>query len=171
MKQFDRYHPDMRALHQGFQTNPCFVCQIVKQLPTPTAHIVFEDETFIAFLDEYPRQYGYTLVSPKVHLEQATAELDLGQYLALQTLIHHTSEAVRAEVDAERMYIFTFGSNQGNAHVHWHVVPLPKGTPYEQQQGAAVSWKAGVLKVPDAEMEQLAARLRERVEKRVNGAA
>jgi diadenosine tetraphosphate (Ap4A) HIT family hydrolase len=40
------------------------------------------------------------------------------------------------------MYIFTFGSNEGNPHVHWHVVPLPPGVPYEDQQarGPAGAW-------------------------------
>ncbi len=46
------------------------------------------------------------------------------------------------------MYVFTFGSNQGNSHLHWHVVPLPPGTPYDEQQGTAVGWSAGVLKIP-----------------------
>jgi hypothetical protein len=43
--------------------------------------------------------------------------------------------------------VFTFGSNQGNAHVHWRIAPLPPGTPYEDQQGAAVGWQAGVRAV------------------------
>ena len=168
-KSFERYHPDMRALHKGFRTNPCFVCGIVESLPDAPAHIVYEDETYVAFLDAYPRQYGYTLVCPKEHREQVSADFSLTDYLSLQELVYHISEVVRAEVDAERMYIFTFGSNQGNAHVHWHVAPCPRGTPYDQQQGAAVGWQAGVLKIPEEEMSALAARLRVQVEKRVKG--
>ncbi len=80
-------------------------------------------------------------------------------------LVFYVSEAVRAEVEAERMYIFTFGSNQGNAHVHWHVAPLPPGTPYEAQQGAAVSWKKGVLKIPEDEMIGVTTRIRHRLER------
>jgi diadenosine tetraphosphate (Ap4A) HIT family hydrolase len=45
---------------------------------------------------------------------------------------------VREEVGAERMHVLSIGSNQSNAHVHWHVVPLPPGTPYEGQQFSAV---------------------------------
>jgi diadenosine tetraphosphate (Ap4A) HIT family hydrolase len=168
MKVYERYFPNMKALHHTFQTAPCFVCEIIGSGPDRAAHIVYEDDRFIAFLDKYPRQYGYTLISPKRHLEQVTAAFDLGDYLALQTLVYHVCEAVREEVDAERMYIFTFGSNQGNAHVHWHVAPLPKGTPYEQQQGAAVGWQAGVLRIPETEMAVLADRLRKRIEERVN---
>jgi diadenosine tetraphosphate (Ap4A) HIT family hydrolase len=60
------------------------------------------------------------------------------EYLGMQRAVHRVAEAVREEVGAERMYIFSFGSNQGNALVHWCVVPLPPGTPYEEQQFAAL---------------------------------
>jgi diadenosine tetraphosphate (Ap4A) HIT family hydrolase len=166
VRRFERYWPDMDALHGEFRTGPCFVCKIVARDPSYAAHIVYEDERFIAFLDKYPRQYGYTLVTPKRHLEHVTADFCMREYLDLQRLVYDVCEAVREEVDAERMYILTLGSNQGNAHVHWHVVPLPRGTPYEEQQGAAVGWQAGVLKIPEAEMASLAARLRIQVEDR-----
>jgi diadenosine tetraphosphate (Ap4A) HIT family hydrolase len=169
MKSYERYHPDMKALHSSFQTDPCFVCEIIKGRSNSAAYIVYEDDAFIAFLDAYPRQCGYTLVSPKRHLEQVSADFDLREYLSLQELVYHISEAVRVEVDAERMYIFSFGSNQGNAHVHWHVAPLPKGTSYDPQQGAAVGWQAGVLKIPHEEMKALAARILRRIAERVNG--
>jgi diadenosine tetraphosphate (Ap4A) HIT family hydrolase len=169
VKAFERYHPDMEALHDGFRTGPCFVCGIVARDPRFAAHIVYEDDRFIAFLDKYPRQAGYTLVCPKQHLEQITADFSVDEYLDLQRLVYDVCEAVRQEVDAERMYVFTFGSNQGNAHVHWHVVPLPPGTPYADQQGAAVGWQAGVLKIPEGEMANLAARIAARIERQGNG--
>ena len=161
---FERYHPDMDALHGKFRTGPCFVCRVVARDPNYAAHIVYEDERFIAFLDKYPRQYGYTLVTPKRHLEHVTADFSVEEYLDLQRLIYDVCEAVREEVGAERMYILTLGSNQGNSHVHWHVVPLPPGVPYERQQGAAAGWQAGVLKIPEEEMALLAARLGARLE-------
>lgn len=87
------------------------------------------------------------------------------EYLGLQRLIYLVTEAVRKEVGAERMYIFTFGSNQGNSHVHWHVVPLPPGVSYESQQGVWASWRMGVLKIPEEEMASLAARIGRRIER------
>jgi hypothetical protein len=66
---------------------------------------------------------------------------------------------VRQEVDAERMYIFTFGSNEGI----WHAAPLPPGVPYDGQQGQAVSWRVGVLKIPQEEMALLAKRIGRRM--------
>ena len=73
-------------------------------------------------------------------------------YVELQRLVYRVTEGVREEVGAERMYIFTFGSYEGNSHVHWHDVPLPPGVPYEEQQGAWTSWSGGVLDIPGQEM-------------------
>ena len=81
--------------------------------------------------------------------------------------MYHVSEVVRQEVDAERMYILSYGSNQANAHVHWHIAPLPKGVPYEKQQGAAIGWSNGVLRIPEVEMDALAKRLEIALKKRV----
>ena len=93
-----------------------------------------------------------------------TADFTMEEYIDLQRLVYRVTEAVRQEVGAERMYIFTFGSKEGNSHVHWHVVPLPSGVPYEDQQGAWTSWSKGVLKIPQREMASLAVRIGRRVE-------
>ena len=162
-RRFERYHPEMEALHRGFRTQPCFVCMIASQDDRLPRYVVYEDDEAIAFLDGYPRAYGYTLVAPKGHREQVTGDFAVEEYLGLQRVVYRVSEAVREEVGAERMYLCTFGSNQGNAHVHWHVVPLPPGVPYEDQQGAWVTWSRGVLKIPQDEMAALAARIGRRV--------
>ena len=60
----------------------------------------------------------------------------------------------------ERIYLMSLGSHQGNAHVHWHVVPLPPGVPYEQQQFRAVMAENGVLEVTREEQRALAAGIR-----------
>ncbi len=156
-KQFERYYPDMDVLHHGFRTQPCFVCRILAGKNERPQYFVYEDDKTIAFLDTYPRAYGYTLVAPKEHREQVTGDFSIEEYLDLQQVVYRVTEAVREEVGAERMYIYTFGSNQGNSHVHWHVVPLPPGVPYEDQQGAWAGWSKGVLKIPQEEMASLAA--------------
>lgn len=76
-------------------------------------YIFHEDDEAIAFLDGYPRAYGYALVAPKDHREQITADFSVEEYLKLQRLVYRVTEAVREEVGAERMYVFSFGSNQG----------------------------------------------------------
>jgi len=110
---FERYWPDTQALHHEFRTQPCFVCRLVRGDPDVPPHIVHEDEDAIAFLDGYPRAYGYTLVAPKEYREQVTADFSIEEYLDLQRLVYRVSEAVREEVGAERMYLYTFGPTRG----------------------------------------------------------
>ena len=116
-KRFERYHPDMEAMHHGFRTAPCFVCRMVEEDVRFPENIIYEDDRALAFLD------GYTLVAPKEHREQVTGDFTMDEYVELQRLVYRVTEAVREEVGAERMYITTYGSNQDNSHVHWHVVP------------------------------------------------
>jgi diadenosine tetraphosphate (Ap4A) HIT family hydrolase len=164
-KRYERYHPDMETVHHGFRTQPCFVCRMVAGNVLFPENIIYEDKRALVFLDGYPRAYGYTLVAAKEHREQVTADFSMKEYLDLQQLIYRVSEAVREEVGAERMYLYTYGSNQGIAHVHWHVVPLPPGVPYEEQQGTWASWSKGVLKIPKEEMASLAERIGRRIER------
>ncbi|MBA2618984.1 MAG: HIT family protein [Rubrobacter sp.] len=163
----ERYLPDLDAYHGWARTGPCFVCGIVARDPDfPDHHVVYEDDDAIAFFNRWPTQYGYTLVAPKEHREQATGDFTVEEYLGLQRVIYRVAEAVREKVGAERIYVLSLGSNQGNAHVHWHIVPLPPGTPYEKQQFAAVMLEtAGALDVPEEEKAALAARIGCRMER------
>ncbi|MEK7646178.1 MAG: HIT domain-containing protein [Patescibacteria group bacterium] len=44
---------------------PCIFCKIVsKEIP---AHVVYEDDNFLAFLDIHPQSPGHTQVIPKHH--------------------------------------------------------------------------------------------------------
>jgi diadenosine tetraphosphate (Ap4A) HIT family hydrolase len=73
--------------------------------------------------------------------------------------VHRLSRALKQVFDAERIYVLSLGGQSGNSHIHWHVVPLPKGVPYEQQQYHALMAENGVLKLPDAEMADIATRI------------
>lgn len=161
---FERQPVDLDRYVQRSQAGPCFVCEIVNQgAKYYEHHIICEDDTAIVFLNKYPTLYGYTLVAPREHREQATGDFTLDEYLALQKLIYRVGEAIRQEVSTERLYILTLGSQQGNRHVHWHIAPLPPGVPYEQQQVEALKLENGVLKVTEEEMASLAERLRRRM--------
>ena len=135
-RRFERYHPDMDALHRGFREKPCFLCEVAEGTNEVPQHFVHEDDSSFAILDAYPKAYGYTLVAPKEHREQVTGDFSREEYLNLQGVVYRVAEAVREEAGAERVYLYSLGSNQGNAHAHWHVVPLPPGVPYGEQQSA-----------------------------------
>jgi len=74
------------------------------------------------------------------------------------------AEAVRQEVGAERVYILSLGSQQGNRHVHWHIAPLPPGVPYKEQQLEALKSDKGILELSDEEKSLLVQRIRQRME-------
>jgi diadenosine tetraphosphate (Ap4A) HIT family hydrolase len=160
--QYERYQLDLDAYHRRAQKGPCFVCQIVSGHMEHPEHVIYEDDHTIAFLDKYPRMYGYALVAPRQHREQVTGDFALAEYLRVQEVLYRVAEAIRQETGAERVYLLSLGSNQGNAHLHWHVAPLPPGVPYLEQQLSA--FRKGVLRIPDNDQAALASRLRHRLE-------
>jgi diadenosine tetraphosphate (Ap4A) HIT family hydrolase len=151
---------DIDAYVHRVRHGPCFICTMVAGDPAHRHHIIYEDDDAIVFLNKYPTLYGYTLVAPREHREQVTADFALDEYLTLQRLIYRVGEALRQVVPTERLYILSLGSQQGNRHVHWHVVPLPPDTPYEKQQLESLNMARGVLQLSDEEMATLAARIR-----------
>lgn len=160
---YPRKRLDAEAYGRQSREGPCFICAMLAGHPDYLHHLVFENEHAVAFLDCFPTLYGYTLVVPRRHLQQVTGDFSLAEYLDLQCVLYGVAEAVRQEVQAERVYLLSLGSQQGNSHVHWHVAPLPPGVPYERQQLPALVKSLGVLDIPDNEMALLAARLRARL--------
>lgn len=145
-----------RRVHDG----PCFVCAVVAEHPDYPAVRLYEDEHTVAFLTTYPTLYGYSLVAPKRHVEGVVTHLDEEEYLRLQRVVYRVANAVSSAVATERVYLLSLGSQQGNAHVHWHIAPLPPGVPYDQQQFHAVMAENGVLDVTPQQQESVAAAIR-----------
>lgn len=124
---------------------------------------MYEDETAIAFLNRFPVLLGYTIVAPKEHREQVTADFSEEEYLALQSVVRRVGEAVRRAVPTERLYVLSLGSQAANSHVHWHLAPLPPGVPFEQQQLAALDWSGGILDLGDEDQAAMAAEIRRHI--------
>jgi diadenosine tetraphosphate (Ap4A) HIT family hydrolase len=141
----------------------CFICRLARGDPTLAPHeVVWRDSQAVAFLDRSPAVYGHTLIAPLAHLEQVTGDMSLHAYLGLQRVVYAVAEAVRLALKPERVYLLSLGSQQLNAHIHWHVVPCPPGVPLEQQQAALLDRTTrGAVKLTPGEREALAGRLRE----------
>jgi diadenosine tetraphosphate (Ap4A) HIT family hydrolase len=137
----------------------CFICGIVSRDPEFAHSIIYEDDLAIAFLSKYPTVRGYALVAPRSHREQVTADFSSDDYISLQRVIYKVGEAIRRSVPTERLYILSLGSQQSNRHVHWHLVPLPPGVPFEEQQYALLDRK-DYLSFSDDETTQLVDRIR-----------
>jgi histidine triad (HIT) family protein len=87
---------------------------------------VYEDDSYIAFLDAYPLSRGHTLVCPKKHGETVwdMNEDEIGELFRVASRV---SKAVVGAVSADG---FRFVQNNGEAanqvvaHVHVHVIPV-----------------------------------------------
>jgi diadenosine tetraphosphate (Ap4A) HIT family hydrolase len=152
---------DLEAYGRRSRQGPCFICQLLAGDPQYHHHVIYQDDTAIAFLNKYPTLLGYTLVAPQRHCEQVTGDFTLHQYLDLQRVVYRVAEALQRAVPTERVYILSLGSQQGNQHVHWHIAPLPPGVPYGEQQLEALRMEHGILKLSDLEMSALATRIRQ----------
>jgi histidine triad (HIT) family protein/ATP adenylyltransferase len=110
---------------------------------------VYTDDEVVAFLSRYQTLLGYTIVAPRAHVVDVTGDYKL--FRQVTDVVHDVAEALKKTLPTERIYLMSLGSHQGNAHVHWHVVPLPPGVPYERQQFNAVMAENGVLEVTGEE--------------------
>ena len=143
----------------------CFICEFLGGNPKYAHHVVAETDRAVAFLNRFPTLEGYVLVAPKDHREQVTGEFTITEYLELQRLIFCVSEGLREHFSPERIYVLSLGSQAANAHVHWHVAPLPPDVPLEEQQYYALMHEHGALDVNDEELASLAQSLRPVIQK------
>jgi diadenosine tetraphosphate (Ap4A) HIT family hydrolase len=103
---------------------------------------------------------GVCTGGPRRHVEDAIRDFTPDEYLALQAVVYRVARAINEAVPTERTYLLSLGSMQGNAHVHWHIAPLPPGVPYQQQQFHALMAENGILEQSPIETLQLGAAIR-----------
>jgi histidine triad (HIT) family protein len=135
----------------------CRFCQIVAG--DESAHVVFEDETSLAFLDKRPLFHGHTLLVPRDHHE-TLAELPDA---LLGPLFANAARLSRAVPDAAgKPGSFVALNNvvsQSVPHLHVHVVPRK---PKDGLRG--FFWPRTKYDSED-QMREVAARVREAVER------
>ncbi len=105
------------------KTDPnCIFCKIAKhEIP---AHIVYEDDDFIAFLDNRPSAPGHTLLSPKSHtkwwLDLSENEIN-SSFNTAKKVSKKLKDAT--ETDFVRLNI----TGRDISHFHIHLIPLRMG--------------------------------------------
>jgi len=154
---------DLDEYIERIQNSPCFICEMIAGRLAGN-QVIHQDHSTIIFLNKYPVLYGYVLVAPVRHREHVTGDFTVEEYLSLQRMVYQTAEAVRTTVPAERVYILSLGSQQGNRHVHWHIAPLPHGVPFKGQQLEALRVENGILETSEHAMEDLAGRIRQHLD-------
>ena len=150
------------AEYDSLARSACFVCRIVEGRPlVPNERIIYEDDRVIAFLNQLPSQEGYTIVCPKRHAERFETDLTDEEWQHLQAIVRRVARAVSEATGAIRMYIASLGSPERNPYLHVHVCPCPPGTPFEQQQFAAMMVPNGeYLLLSDERLDELAGAIR-----------
>jgi histidine triad (HIT) family protein len=99
----------------------CLFCQIVSG--SLSAHIVFEDDVSIAFLDHRPLFPGHVLLVPRKHFEVLT-DLPPGDVGGFFQNVQLLSRAVEDALDAEGTFVAMNNRvSQSVPHLHVHVVP------------------------------------------------
>lgn len=87
------------------------------------AHIVYEDEKTMAFLDIRPAQPGHMLVVPKAEIDQFQ-DLDNDTYQAVMATVKLMAERIKDKLHVKRVGVIIYGFDV--PHVHVHVIPMPK---------------------------------------------
>jgi diadenosine tetraphosphate (Ap4A) HIT family hydrolase len=147
-----------RRTRDAARQGRCFICSIAAD--ERDDHVVISrDDLCIAFLSKWPTLLGYALLAPVEHRTQVVGDFTEDEYVELQRRVHRLGRAVSTAVPTDRLYVIALGSNGGNAHVHWHVAPLPPDVPYHQQQYAALMHENGYLDVPASDQAALARRI------------
>ncbi|MFA6458824.1 MAG: HIT domain-containing protein [Candidatus Paceibacterota bacterium] len=90
----------------------CIFCKIVrKEIP---AHIVYEDERFLAFLSSEPLSVGHVLVIPKKHYRWVWDVENAGEYFETVKKIAH---AQRKAFSTEFIMSKIVGEEVPHAHI------------------------------------------------------
>ena len=104
-------------------TTECLFCRIVQR--EIAAHIVYEDERVLAFLDRGPIRPGHTQILPREHFayfDDAPADV----LAATVTVGQKLARAMKRTLRVPRVaFLFTGGDI---AHVHAHAVPIHEKT-------------------------------------------
>jgi histidine triad (HIT) family protein len=85
------------------------------------AHIVAEDDHYMAFLDIMPLTRGHTLVVPKVEIDYIF-DLDAPTLSGLHLFSAKVAKAIKKSVNCKRVAVAVLGMEVPHAHIH--LIPM-----------------------------------------------
>lgn len=132
----------------------CVFCDIASY--KQTAHVVYKDEKYIAFLDKYPRAKGHTLVVPRKHYRRVDEVEEFGEYMEVARKI---GKAIGKAFSVKWMQYFSIGEEVAHAHVH--VFPRYKGDKH-----GALPNLLSIEKYSDTQMIEIAKQIRKEIGKK-----
>lgn len=113
----------------------CIFCEIIAG--RKEAHVIYEDNAYIAIMDRYPIQVGHSLVMPRDHHERII-DMPAESVSSLFAKVPLVAKAVLQATGADGFHI---GQNNGKAanqiipHVHVHIIPRYEkmGNPWKKR--------------------------------------
>lgn len=101
----------------------CLFCAIAAG--HEAAHLVYADETAVAFLDTRPVFKGHVLVVPRTHVPTLIDLTDVGPFF---DRVQAAARAVETGLQAQGTFVAMNNRiSQSVPHLHAHVVPRRKG--------------------------------------------
>lgn len=113
------------------------------------AHIVAEDDQYLAFLDINPLTKGHTLVIPKVEVDYVY-DLDDNTLAGLHVFAKKVASALKQVTSCSRVAVAVLGLEVPHAHVH--LIPM--------NQMADANFANPKLKLSQEELAAIAAQIR-----------
>ncbi len=108
--------------------NDCIFCKIVKkEIP---AHIVYEDESFLAFLDINPRSPGHVQIIPKEHHMWVWDVPNVREYFEVARKV---AKAQQKAFSTEMILCRITGEEVPHAHIWVYPDPKISGDPKDFQ--------------------------------------
>ncbi|RPI04117.1 MAG: HIT family protein, partial [Zetaproteobacteria bacterium] len=105
----------------------CVFCRIIAG--ETKAHVVYEDESVLAFLDIHPASRGHAVVIPKVHAE-SLARLDERHIAPLFSGVKTVMGLLEKALKPAGMNVgwnHGWAAGQRVAHLHVHIIPRHPG--------------------------------------------
>ena len=105
-----------------------------KEIPS---HIIWENDTHMAFLDINPLAQGHTLVIPKENQGDYLFDLENNHYHELMRLTKEIAELLKRKLECDRVFVIVEGLEV--PHVHVHLIPSSKDKPLHSLEKITVS--------------------------------
>lgn len=119
---------------------------IQKEIP---AHIIAEDEKFIAFLDVFPLAKGHCLVVPKEETDYLF-DLDDDTTAGIHVFAKRVAKAIKKVIPCKRIGVAVLGLEVPHAHIH--LIPI--------NQLSDINFGREKLKLEPAEMQDIAEKIK-----------
>lgn len=110
-------------MHQISIIDGCLACEVATGQRAPIGGFVYEDDLWTVnhVMSENPWR-GWLVLQPRRHIEMLSA-LTPAEAAALPAILSALDRALRAVVEARKVYVCLFAEAADCQHIHFHIIP------------------------------------------------